>query len=56
MGDSPFDYFITCIKITRLRADKSLYAGIIYASRVYNTATETNRKETILYVIPENHP
>ncbi len=29
--------------LTRLRADKFLYAGIIYAGRVDNSATETNR-------------
>jgi hypothetical protein len=37
MGSSLLKVVLTC-----LMADKSLYAGIIYAGRIYNSATETN--------------
>jgi|WetSurMetagenome_2_1015567.scaffolds.fasta_scaffold41635_1 hypothetical protein len=36
------------LKLTRLRADKFLYAGIIYAKNVYNSATETKKGPTLM--------
>ena len=37
------------IHILTHKVDKSLYAEIIYAGRVYNSATETNDKDVHFY-------
>jgi hypothetical protein len=39
--ESPSSFYLTCLK-----ADKSLYAGIIYSERVYNSATETKSTDS----------